>query len=89
MYVSNAPGKKNHRSDVSDPNVIPACHYYAQCNHDFNTYPKFTLTEMITNRSKPIEVIQDILRKRGNFWINTDTMDLVFELDHDGAKSVI
>ena len=60
----------NHRSDASDPNVIPACRHFAQSNHDFNTHAKFTLIETIKNGNKPAEVIQDILRKRKNFWIN-------------------
>ena len=30
----------NHRSDVSDPNVIPACRHFSQSNHDFNTHAK-------------------------------------------------
>ena len=30
----------NHRSDVSDSNVIPACRHFSQSNHDFNTHAK-------------------------------------------------
>ena len=56
----------NHRLDVSDPNTIPACQYFAQSSHDFNTRAKFTLIKMTPNRNKPIEVIQDILKKREN-----------------------
>ena len=61
----------NHRSDVSYPDSIPACHHFAQSYHDFNTHAKFTLIETITNRNNPTEVIQDILKKRENFWTNT------------------
>ena len=59
----------NHRSDVSDSNVIPASRQFVQSNHDFNTHAKFTQIERIKNGNKPTEVIQDILRKRKNFWI--------------------
>ena len=64
----------NHRPDVSDPNVIPACRQFAKSNHDFNTHTKFTLIERIKNGNKPTEVIQDILRKRKNFWIIGQTL---------------
>ena len=60
----------NHRSYVSDPNVIPTCQHFAQSNHDFNTHAKFTLIETIKNGNKTTEVIQDILRKLKNFSIN-------------------
>ena len=59
----------NHRSDVSDPNVIPVCLHFAQSNRDFNIHAEFTLFETITNKNKPTEVIQDIQRKRINFYI--------------------
>ena len=62
----------NHQSNVSHPNATPpVCRHFAQSKHDFNTHAKFTLIETITNRNNPTEVIQDILRKRENFWINT------------------
>ena len=35
---------------------------------------KFTLIERIKNGNKPTEVIQDILRKRKNFWIIGQTL---------------
>ena len=46
----------NHRSDVSDPNAIPACLHFAQSNRDFNIHAKFTLIETITDKNKPTEV---------------------------------
>ena len=55
------------RSDVSDPNAIPAYRQFNQNNHKFNNDTKFTLIETIANRGKPAEVIQDILKKRENF----------------------
>ena len=30
----------NYQSDVSDPNVTPACRHFSQSNHDFNTHAK-------------------------------------------------
>ena len=64
----------NHRPDVSDPNVIPACRQFAKSNHDFNTHTKFTLIEWIKNGNKPIEVIQVILRQRKKCWIIGQTL---------------
>ena len=61
----------NHRSNVSDSNGIPAYFHFTQEHHNFHTHTKFTFIETITNRIKSIEVIQDILRKREKFWINT------------------
>ena len=55
----------------ADPNAIPSCRHFSRSNHDFKTHAKFTVIETITNRNKSTEVIQDILRKRKNFWINT------------------
>ena len=39
----------NHRSDVSDPNAIPACRCFTQNNHQFKSYAKFTVIEQKTN----------------------------------------
>ena len=40
----------NHRSDVSDPNAIPACRRFTQNNHQFKSYAKFTVIETNTNK---------------------------------------
>ena len=36
-------GLNNHKSDVFDKIVIPACIHFAQDKHRFNKYPTFTL----------------------------------------------
>ena len=59
--------KNNHRSSSSDANMIRAYHHFAQGNHNFTTLAKFTLIEMITNKNKSIEVMQDIRRKCEKF----------------------
>ena len=61
----------NHRSDVSDPNVILACRHLTKAKHSFNRQSKFTLIEAITNVNKPKEILQEILKRRENFWIKT------------------
>ena len=65
----------NHRSDVSDANVIPACRHFSQSNHDFNTHAKIHPNLKVKKKgNKPTEVIQDILRKCKNFWIIGQTL---------------
>ena len=63
----------NHRSDVSDLTAIPSCRHFVQSNHDFNIYTKFPLIDTKTNRNKPANAIQNVLRKRENFCINIIT----------------
>ena len=58
-----------HRSDVFDRNAIPACCHFTREKHRFNKHVKFTLIESTTNTNKPKEVIQELSKRRTNFWI--------------------
>ena len=40
----------NHRSDVSDPNAIPACRRLTQNNHQLKNHAKSTVIETNTNK---------------------------------------
>ena len=71
----------NHRPDVFDRNIIPACRHFAQGKHKFSKHVKFTLTESITNTSKlketpvintnKLKAWQELLKRRENLWIRT------------------
>ena len=56
--------------DVSEPNAIPGSRHFVYGNHNISTHAKFCFIEKITTRNKPMEIIQDILIKRKNFWIS-------------------
>ena len=62
----------NHRSDIFDRNLIPACCHFPQDKHRFNKHAKFTLNENIANTNKPKGAIQELLRTRENFLQSTD-----------------
>ena len=73
---------------LSDPNAIPACSYFAQESHKFNNHAKLTLIKTITNnRSKPIEVIWDILLKLKIFWFNKEHKKVFSEVPIVGFRN--
>ena len=60
----------NHKKDVNNPKVIPACNNFKIHGHNFMKHVKFTLIEQLTEISN---VSEDTLRLRPkrqkDFWI--------------------
>ena len=52
----------NHRKDISDPNAILVFRHFTQNGHNSNFQAKSTLIETITDRSKPLEIVKELLR---------------------------
>ena len=60
----------NHRKDVNNPKVIPACTHFEIHGQNFTKHAKFTLIEHLTeisNISK--DTLRLPLKQRENFWI--------------------
>ena len=60
----------NRRKEVIDINYVTAHKHFILPGHDFNSNPKCTLIEMLTNTNQATtETLKKILKNRENFWI--------------------
>lgn len=49
----------NHRSDKIDRNVFPEYCHFAKDGHNFDIHGRFTLMEIMKERSKPLEIMEE------------------------------
>ena len=63
--------RNNHRSDLFERNAIPTYYHFAQDKHRFNKHANITMIESITNTNKEKEALQELLKRRENFWNRT------------------
>ena len=60
----------NHRKDVYNPKVIPACNHFKIHGHNFMKHAKFTLIEQLTEISNVSKgTLRLWLKRREDFWI--------------------
>ena len=60
----------NHRKDVKNPNVIPACKHFNRHDHDFNNHGKIIIIEQLRNiHTTSTETLKERLKQWENCWI--------------------
>ena len=65
--------RNNRRNDVKNPHpqTILARKHFQEESHNFNKHAKFIIIGKLTNTKNPIEILNQSLIERENFWIQT------------------
>ena len=59
----------NHRKDVKNLNIIPACKHFNRLDHDFNSHRKIIIIELRNIRTTSTEALKERLKQWENLWI--------------------